>query len=172
MFETTRLKTRQWELADIDIAQKLWGNLAVTRFIDSRGQLTLTEVQEKLIEQINLQKKYGFQYWILINKETGAEIGCCGYKPYASDEYFFELGFHIMPTYWGQGYATEAARGAIDYAFNTLKLPKLYAGHNPENSASSNVIKKLGFTYVDDKFYAPANTHHPSYELINPLLNL
>ncbi len=168
MFETRRLKTRCWEYADIDIAQQLWGDPAVTQFIDVRDSLTLTEVNEKLLQQIKLQERYGMQYWILIEKQTGHEIGCCGLRPYNLEHNVLEIGFHIMQNYWGNGFATEAARGAIDYAFTVLKCPKIFAGHNPRNTASKKIIEKLGFTYIGDEFYEPANAYHPSYELINP----
>jgi RimJ/RimL family protein N-acetyltransferase len=78
------------------------------------------------------------------------------------------MGVHIMSSHWGHGYATEAARGVIRYAFEVLKIPKLFAGHNPKNSASRSILLKLGFKYIGDQFYAPTGLHHPSYELERP----
>ena len=51
----------------------------------------------------------------------------------------------------------------IKYAFETLNKEKLFAGHNPKNEASRKTLKKLGFIYTHDEFYAPTGLMHPSY---------
>lgn len=94
---------------------------------------------------------------------SGDLIGCCGLRPYRGGKY--EIGFHLRPQFWGKGYATEAATAVIDYAFSVLKAEALFAGHNPNNVASSKVLLKLGFRYIGDEFYEPTGLYHPSYEL-------
>ena len=64
---------------------------------------------------------------------------------------------------WGQGYAIEAARGIIKYAFQVLGVEGLFAGHNPKNIASKNLLEKLGFQYTHDEFYKQTGLNHPSY---------
>ena len=59
----------------------------------------------------------------------------------------------------------EAAKAGIAYAFDTLQAEILFAGHNPQNVNSAKVLKKLGFSYVGDEFYAPTGLNHPSYTL-------
>lgn len=56
-----------------------------------------------------------------------------------------EIAYHIHENQWGKGYATEAAKGLIDYCFKTLKMHKLYADTEPSNIASQKVLEKLGF---------------------------
>lgn len=56
-----------------------------------------------------------------------------------------ELGYWLAPEHWGQGYATEAGRAVIDIARNSLRLPRLTAGHFTDNPASGRVLEKLGF---------------------------
>ena len=51
----------------------------------------------------------------------------------------------------------------IGYAFETLHANRLFAGHNPNNTASAGVLKRLGFIYIGDEFYAPTGLYHPSY---------
>ena len=55
-----------------------------------------------------------------------------------------DLGYFLLPSYWGQGYATEAAQVLIAYAFTVLKLHKITAGCDAANGASEQVIKKCG----------------------------
>jgi RimJ/RimL family protein N-acetyltransferase len=56
----------------------------------------------------------------------------------------YELGWVIHPDYQRQGYATEAARALLEYAFTTLHAHRVIATCQPENSASSRVMEKLG----------------------------
>ena len=51
------------------------------------------------------------------------------------------------------------------YAFVSLKVAGLFAGHNPENLGSRNLLTKLGFNYTHDEFYKPTGLEHPSYLL-------
>ena len=141
------------------------GDYAVTRLIDSRGQLSQEKVQEKLLGEIATAQKYGVQYWPIFLLSTGDHGGCCGLRPYDLEANIYEIGFHIHSALWGRGYATEAARGVIAYAFDELKTAALFAGHNPRNEASGKLLMKLGFQYTHDEYYAPTGLEHPSYLL-------
>ena len=57
-----------------------------------------------------------------------------------------ELGYFVGAPYWGRGYATEAARAMVDYAFAELALTRLSACHLARNPESGRVLRKLGFT--------------------------
>lgn len=46
-----------------------------------------------------------------------------------------------------------------------MKVKALIAGHHPENKASANLLSKLGFKYIGDKYYEPTGLYHPSYEM-------
>ena len=78
----------------------------------------------------------------------------------------YELGFHLKRECWSQGYAYEAAKAVIDHAFSSIICAKkLYAGYHPENVVSGKLLKKLGFVYSHDEYYAPTRLKHPSYFL-------
>jgi RimJ/RimL family protein N-acetyltransferase len=70
-------------------------------------------------------------------------VGCVGYRVHARTH--AELGYWIGKPYWGMGYATEAARAVIPYAFEVGGLEHLTVGHFNDNPASGRVIAKLGF---------------------------
>ena len=65
-----------------------------------------------------------------------------GRKPGDSEP---ELGYWIVPLYWGRGIATEAGAALIANARDTLRLKRLDAGHFVDNPASGRVLAKLGF---------------------------
>jgi RimJ/RimL family protein N-acetyltransferase len=73
----------------------------------------------------------------------GDLIGCVGYR--ATKKNHAEMGYWIGKPYWGMGYATEAARALILYAFRNENFAYLTVGHFKENPASARVIAKLGF---------------------------
>lgn len=56
-----------------------------------------------------------------------------------------EIGYTLSRDYWGQGYASEAVKALIDYAFAELKIHRIYATTSPENFASQKVLEKLRF---------------------------
>jgi RimJ/RimL family protein N-acetyltransferase len=56
-----------------------------------------------------------------------------------------EFGYWIARPYWGRGIATEAGRALLDNARDSLRLPRLVAGHFTDNPASGRVLQKLGF---------------------------
>jgi RimJ/RimL family protein N-acetyltransferase len=58
-----------------------------------------------------------------------------------------ELGYWIGKSYWGAGYATEAAAAVIEHGFTTLGLNRIHAHHMRRNPASGRVLQKLGMLY-------------------------
>lgn len=161
--ETSRVSFSKWKETDSDLAQQLWGNPDVTKYICASGAFSKAEIRNRLHTEIQSYKRYGVQYWPIFHLATNSFIGCCGLRPRSENVY--EIGFHLCPDFWGQGYAVEAANAVIHYAFTVLKAEKLFAGHNPQNIASKRVLTKLGFTYIGDEYYAATGLHHPSYEL-------
>ena len=163
--KTDRIGFSQWGREDIDLAQLLWGNPKVTNYICASGLFDDNEILNRLNREVDNNIKYHVQYWPIFELNSNALIGCCGLKPFAEKQY--EIGFHLRPEFWGQGYALEAAKAVIEYAFAVLKAEGLFAGHNPNNIASKKVLSKLQFQYIGDEFYEPTGLFHPSYELKN-----
>ena len=163
--KTKRLGFRTWKETDLALAIGLWGDFEVTKHFDGRGPLSHEQVQGRLLQEIATQEKYQIQYWPIFLLESGEHVGCAGLRPYDMSQNILEIGFHIRSECWRQGYASEAARGVMAYAFNTLEVSKLFAGHNPKNKASRSLLLKLGFHYTHDEYYEPTGLKHPSYLL-------
>ena len=161
--ETNRVRFEKWQKNDLEQATLLWGDPEVTRYICATGVFRPEDIDARLNKEVSNGEEFGLQYWPIFHKESGELIGCCGLRPRAEKEY--EIGFHLRPKFWRQGYAVEAANAVINYAFEVLKAETLFAGHNPKNVASKSVLAKLGFAYIGDEFYGPTGLYHPSYEL-------
>ena len=169
-FRTERLVARSWQIGDVSLATELWGDPAVTALIDARGRLSEEQVEEKLRAEIEREQLKGVQYWPLFAIRNDDFVGCAGLRPwiYAPDETNFEIGFHLVKRCWGKGFATEAALGVLQFGWEELHLPKVFAGHHPDNRASETILKKLGFEFVESVFYEPTGLMHPAYVLNRP----
>jgi ribosomal-protein-alanine N-acetyltransferase len=84
----------------------------------------------------------------------------------------FEIGWRLPRACWGQGYATEAAKAVVDFAFHQVQIEDLVAFTFTGNDASRKVMAKLGMTYDEaDDFPHPLLTadhplrHHVLYRL-------
>jgi RimJ/RimL family protein N-acetyltransferase len=75
----------------------------------------------------------------------GKLIGLCGIDPRDNAP---ELGYWLGVAHWGRGYATEAARAVIDYAFGELDHAALQSGARVSNPASRRVLEKCGFQWT------------------------
>lgn len=164
---TARLEFGRWTLADVGLATSLWGDARVMRYIG--GPYSHEEVVARLEREVANDAALGMQYWPLFARDGREFAGCCGLKP--GDGGVIEIGFQFLPRFWGAGYASEAARAVIDYAFGNLGLTALYAGHHPENDASGRLLAKLGFTCIGTHYFARTGLDHPWYVLHSkPLL--
>lgn len=158
-----RIGFRHWSEKDLGLAFELWGNLEVTKLIG--GPFSEQKIRERLQQEILFQRASNVQYWPIFELTSDKHIGCCGLRPYLPREKTLELGFHLRPEFWGAGFAREAAEAVIQYAKTNLEVDDLFAGHNPNNENSRLLLKKLGFRFMGDVFYAPTKLMHPSYLL-------
>jgi [ribosomal protein S5]-alanine N-acetyltransferase len=161
--KSARLGFRCWNKEDLPLARELWGDREVTRFFG--GPFSDEEVHLRLEREIARMHTYQFQYWPMYLLSNHVFVGCCGLRPYRLDEQIHELGFHLLPKYWGQGLAVEAARAVIAFAFDKVGAKALSAGHHPENVNSRKVLQKLGFQYTHDEYFPALGMSIPYYLL-------
>jgi len=163
---TERLGFSHWKADDLALAKKLWADPQVTAFLG--GPFTPEEVSARLSREIAMMIACKVQYWPLFLLENNDLVGCAGLRPYTNDRHVLELGFHLRPDYWGRGLAREAARAVIAFAFETLAIESLFAGHHPANEASERLLKKLGFLWTHEEIYPPTGLMNPAYLLVKP----
>ena len=161
--KSARLGFRCWTKGDLPLASALWGDIEVTRFFG--GPFSEEEIVARFKRELIRQEEHGFQYWPIHLLADDEFVGCCGLRPYRPQEEIHELGFHLRPTYWGQGLAAEAAWAAIAYAFETIRAKGLSAGHHPGNVNSKKVLEKLGFQYLHDEHFPALGMDIPYYLL-------
>lgn len=90
--------------------------------------------------------------WAVELRETGEFIGRAGtHLPIRVGWPGLEIGWTLHPDHWGRGYATEAGRAAIDWAFANHDVNELVSVILPENTPSQQVAQRLGFTWREDR---------------------
>ncbi|MEQ8392256.1 MAG: GNAT family N-acetyltransferase [Thalassospira sp.] len=92
----------------------------------------------------------GFAPWVVRRAEQQDIIGWGGLYIDPFDQGWGpELGYYFHPKAWGQGYASELARAAIDFANDFTAIETLSAFAHPENSPSRKLLLRHGFKHVD-----------------------
>lgn len=85
--------------------------------------------------------------WVAALADNDEYIGECMLIKIV-DDYLAEIGYYFRQSYWGQGFANEAANAVIAYCVDTLHLSRLCATIDNDNVRSKKLIEKLGFTWV------------------------
>ena len=109
--------------------------------------------------------RYGFGLWAIILKDTGEFIGDCGITMQSiNGQTLPEIGYHIHKAHWRKGYASEAARCCMAYAFDTLGFPAVYSYMTDSNAASYGVALKNGMKLVET-YEDAAHVKHRVYAI-------
>src|SRR5262245_18864325 len=148
VLETDRLWLRQFTPSDAEAVLAIAGNPQVMRFVMNPCVTSISEAA-KLMEESPLRdyRKYGFGRWAVVLKENRRVIGSAGLK-YLEDLNEVDLGYLLLPEYWGLGLATEIAREIVRYGFGTLRLPRIVGLVDADNVRSVRVLEKLGFAFA------------------------
>ena len=149
MIETGRLRLRPCVEADKPAFATILNTPAMMAELGGvRGRDAIDALVDKRIAD---QARHGFSYWAVEERGTGALIGTCGIRiagnyPGTPVEGMHEMGWRIAETHWGRGYATEAARATLDWAWRTLAVSIVAAWTTAGNRKSWRVMERLGMT--------------------------
>lgn len=145
---TERLKLRPFERADEEAAFAFFSDPEVMRFSLNGPHTSRKPTEDFILANINRQDRQGYSIWAVVEQETEAVIGMCGLAEFGHGVPGIELAYRLRRDNWGQGYGSEAARGAIEHGFAELGLDRLIAAIEPANVASVHVLEKTGFVRV------------------------
>lgn len=144
--ESQRLRTRFLTLDHVPAWAEFFMDPAAVEFLGTHIKETYEESARVWIDrQMNRYKEglYGLQ--ALHNKDTDEFMGLCGLIMQDVDgKMQLEVGYHILSKHWGKGYAPEAARLFINYAFDELKADTVISIIVAGNTKSERVAQKNG----------------------------
>jgi RimJ/RimL family protein N-acetyltransferase len=90
-----------------------------------------------------------FGIWLIIERDTNTVVGDIGFMG-PPDGDVVEIGFSVIPDRRRRGYATEAARSLVDWAFRDPGIREVTARSEPENEASARVLRAVGFARIGE----------------------
>ncbi len=165
--ETARLSGERMGLCHADMLATMGANARVMATLG--GVWSAAEAQEKLARHLREWAESGHGQWMFFLKESGALVGRGGIRRMMVNERDeIELGYVVLPEYWGQGFATEIGAKAVAIAFTVFNYPSVVAFTLVENKPSERVMQKLGFRF--EATITHAGQAHVLYRRRNPTL--
>jgi len=148
VLKTERLILRTWKEQDLDPMSAINQDSLVCEFLPKIGNRMLTK---KLICRfMDHYEKYGFTAYAIELKSNGELIGFIGLMVPSFEAHFtpaVEIAWRLASQHWGKGYATEAAKTIVDFAFITLKLEEIVSFTVENNIRSRRVMEKIGMCH-------------------------
>jgi RimJ/RimL family protein N-acetyltransferase len=142
---TDRLRLRQWHASDREPFAAMNADPRVVEYLPAA--LARPE-SDALVDRFEAHfEKHGFGAWAVEVRATGAFAGFVGLAVPRFEAHFtpcVEIGWRLAVAHWGNGYATEGARAALAFGFETLGLDAIVAFTVPANVRSRRVMEKLG----------------------------
>jgi [ribosomal protein S5]-alanine N-acetyltransferase len=143
VLETERLRLRYLTPDDVDAVFAVIGDPETMKYYPQKFSR-----EDALGWVSKAQERYrtdGYSLFAVVLKSEGLVIGDCGLmRQNVEGESLVEVGYHFHRDYWGHGYATEASRGCMDYAFKRLNVAKVTSLILSENLASRRVAERNG----------------------------
>ena len=148
--ETESLLLRPIRAADVEALVALWTDPEVTRHLG--GPRDPAQLRETFEAEAGAGEARDVDLWPVVEKASGRVVGHCGLlEKEIGGLAEVELIYVFARGAWGKkGYATEAARALMDYAFGRAGLRRVVALIDPENAASERVAAKLNMRYERD----------------------
>lgn len=171
--ETNRFILRSLEAQDLEGMWALDSDPEVHLYLGNKPVTSKDKIKE-VIDYVQMQyDTYGIGRWAVIHKPTGEFMGWSGLKmnferTINAHHNFYDIGYRLRPKFWCQGFATETAKIALDYAFYTLQADTVYGIAMLDNKASRSVLSKIGLTYKGDFILEPENEMLAWYEAHKP----
>jgi len=149
--ETARLKLREFSADDAAFVLRLLNEPSFIEFIGDRGVRTLTDAERYLRNgPMASYRQHGHGLLRVSLKDGDIPVGMCGLVKRdtlpAPD-----IGFALLPDFWGRGYVTEAAEAVLEHGQKTLGIRVILGITTPGNVRSIAVLQKLGLSFIEEK---------------------
>jgi RimJ/RimL family protein N-acetyltransferase len=141
--ETERLRIRPFEPeGDAEPLHELWGDPEAMQFIPGGAKASVEETRQRL-QALLTRGGDGWGFWALEELGGDRAVGGAGLFPLNWEGPEIELAYHVVPSAWNRGYASEAGTALLDAAW-ALGIDHVVAVAMPGNAASRRVMEKLG----------------------------
>ncbi len=144
---TDRLRLRAWTDDDIAPLTEIYTDPEVTAWL---GPIDPAQTRKRIDAYVDHWHRHGYGPWAVDELESGHFVGRVGlvhHDDWTASPHDAEIGWAVARTVWGRGYATEAARAALDWARARPDLTTIISITRPDNARSRRIMEKLGLTY-------------------------
>lgn len=145
--ETERLYLSKMTLDDLSDVYEYASDPLVSKYLLWNPHESINDTLVYLRYLQSLYSKAKFYDWGIHLKESGKMIGTCGFTSLDPISNRGTVGYVLNTSYTNKGYASEALKRVVDFAFSVLMLDRLDARYIIENRASKRVLEKCGFIY-------------------------
>lgn len=142
---TDRLRLRPFDDADANALFALHSNANVLRYWDAPPWSERLRAEQFIAACGEIAKTNSGVRLAVDRAPDRTFIGWCAVTRWNRDFRSASVGYCFDDAWWGQGYATEAVRAVLQWAFDTLDLNRVQAETDTRNVASARVLEKLGF---------------------------
>lgn len=145
IIETEQLALRELTMNDLQYWYQILSDQETMQYYPSVYDMDKT--RGWIERNLDSYKKYGFGLWAIILKESNQFIGDCGITMqniYGDGNLFPEIGYHIDKRFWCKGYATQAAKACLKYAFDNMDFNEIFCYQKYTNVPSRKVAEKIG----------------------------
>ncbi|OMC56924.1 hypothetical protein A5747_06725 [Mycobacterium sp. IS-836] len=146
VLELQRLTLCPVSADDADFLISHWSDPLIRRFLFDATPAVPDEIVATIMESVRGFASAEYGLWLIRLEDNRPPVGAVGLRPLA--DLGLEVFYSLAPDSWGNGYATEAAGGVIDYALGKLGLAEVFAEVDGGNVASAAVIERLGMTPI------------------------
>ena len=158
-----RVLLREWVPSDLEAFAALNADPRVMEHFPSPLGRSESDalVRERIVPQF---AELGFGLWAVEVPKVAPFIGYVGLQVHTFEAAFtpcVEIGWRMAFPYWGNGYATEAARVAVDFGFEAKGLDEIVSFTVPANGRSVAVMNRLGMSYVGEFDHPKLPVGHP-----------
>ncbi|MBM7072397.1 GNAT family N-acetyltransferase [Shewanella sp. OPT22] len=150
LITTERLLIRFVDDSDLDFIFEIVNSPGYIQFIGDNRVRSKEHAKAYIMNGPKTSyQQYGFGLFHVSLKSTGEAIGLAGLtkREYLS---FPELGYALLPRYWGNGYAKEAAKAVVDWGYQQMNIKRIMALVKHDNPGSQSVLRSVGFKNVRD----------------------
>jgi RimJ/RimL family protein N-acetyltransferase len=161
--ETERLRLRAFEGGDLEPYAEMYADDLFVRYLSGKA-LTKEQAWENMALILEHWALLGYGIWAIERLGTGELVGRAGLLnlPGWPD---VEVCWALSPKFWGNGYATEASKAAINWAFREAGIRRLISLIHPENQRSVAVALRLGERFREQITFEAKPTN--VYEVLN-----
>lgn len=143
--EGERVRLRWLAEADVPALYAIFGDAEVCRYWSSAAYRSIEEAARLRAQIVECFRERSLFQWGIALRDTDEVIGTCTLASLSPAHRRAELGFALRRASWRRGYVREILPRLVDFAFGSLGLHRLEADVDPENAASLDAIRRLGF---------------------------